>query len=67
MFRCSIQSVSRRKLTYTSVLHHTDSVGDEAYNGKIMAYKQTRQTKLLLKLLKQVQDLSLNTDIKGGN
>jgi len=57
----------RRHLDDMAQIHDRDVVGDMANNCQVMRDEQHRQAKLLLQLLKQVDNLRLHGDIERGH
>src|SRR5690349_7813183 len=56
-----------RLFHYLAEIHHRDAIGNMFYHREIMGDEQVREIKLLLKLAKQVQYLSLNRNVERGN
>ncbi len=48
-------------------VHNTNRVGDVLNNGQVMRDEQIGQTKLLLQVAQEVDDLRLNGNVKCGN
>ena len=56
-----------RVFYHAAQIHHADRIGDMFHNRKIMGDKQVGQSKLLLELPEQVDDLRLDRHIQRGN
>lgn len=50
-----------------ALVYHGDTVTDEAHHGQVVADEQIRQPALLLQLAHEIQHLSADGYIQGGN
>jgi hypothetical protein len=48
-------------------IHDCDSIGDMAYDRKIVGDEEGSDVKLVSDICQQIEDLSLNRDIKRGD
>ena len=55
-----------KTLQKLALVHHCNPVSHVCDHGKIVAHQQVAQVAFLAKIAKQVQDLSLNRDVKCG-
>ena len=54
-------------LDHFSVVHHDNTVAHMPDDSKVMRDEKQRELELLLKIFEQIQDLSLNADVKGAD
>ena len=46
-------------------IHHGDFIGDVAHDREVMSYEYIRQAQIGLEVFEQIENLSLDRDIKG--
>ena len=61
-----INLFSIRKLNDMAEVHNGNSVRNMTYNQKVVSYKEIRKPELFLKLVKHIDNLSLNRNVKRG-
>ena len=63
--RLLVEGVAVGELHDVTEIHHGDAVGDVAYYGEVVRDEDVGDSELVLDVLEQVDDLSLDRDVEG--
>ena len=65
--RLGVQALPIGELDHLAEVHDGHAVGDVLHDGQVVGDEQISGSVLLLQVLQQVQDLSLDGNVQGGN
>ena len=67
MERVRKECICISKFHYLTQVHYRDSIADMANNAQVVADEEVGQSEIFLKILKEIEYLRLNRDIKRGH
>ncbi len=67
MVRLTVERLPVRNLDHLAQVHNGNTIGDVLHDREVVSNEEICGTELVLKFLKQVQDLCLDGNIQSGN